>query len=143
MIDCMKCAIDFAFLKVSILHAYGVLLGILCRNTKIKTNTNTNTKKKKTKYGTCHWLHLSQSSSARCFFCFPIHSFIPSNSTQLLHCILRSLNRGSELNLFFYINFRDFPIIHLGAPPPLPPTPPKIWQNSLYWYLSANLSGGY
>ena len=43
----MKCAIDFAFLKVSILHAYGVLLGILCRNTKTKTNTNTNTKKKK------------------------------------------------------------------------------------------------
>ena len=32
----------------------------------------------------------------------------------------------------------DFPIIHLGDLPPL-----KIWQNSLYWYLSANLSGGY
>ena len=29
-------------------------------------------------------------------------------------------------------------LLHLGDPPPL-----KIWQNSLCWYLSANLSGGY
>ena len=107
MIDCMKCAIDFAFLKVSILHAYGVLLGILCRNTKIKTNTNTNTKKKKTKYGTCHWLHLSQSSSARCFFLFP-HFILLSLQIQhnfsIVFCVLWTFN------LFFFINFLVFPL---------------------------------
>ena len=39
------------------------------------------------------------------------------------------------------LNISGFSYYTPWGPPP--PSPLKIWQISLYWYLSANLSGGY